>query len=113
MARRNAAAGVTVGQVVRKLGIENAAEVAWSVGRAAADFWKSQHDGLAPPVALVPKTSGAGTHHMAVYPRSFRPTLLRLARLCASAQRAAKKAPRKAPARRVRQPDLVSGKARW
>lgn len=113
MARRQAAEFVTVGQVVRALGLENASEVAWSVGRAAAELWKAQHGGQAPPVALVPKTSGLGTHHMAAYPRTFRPTLLRLARLCAAAQRAAKKPPRKATARRVRQPDLFAGRARW
>lgn len=85
MSRRGAApavAGVTVPQVIRQLGLESQKHVAWAVGRMAADLWR-ERTGVDPAVALVVKSSGAGTHHMAVYPRDFRRTLVRLVKLAA------------------------------
>jgi hypothetical protein len=92
---------ITVGALVRAANVQRQSEVSWSVGRAAAAIWRDEHNGQAPPVALVPKTGGTGTHHMAVYPASWRPRLMRLVRLAASAQRAMAKPERR---RKVRQP---------
>lgn len=105
MSRR--ASLVTVASVVRAAGVRRECEVAWAVGRLAARLWR-EREGCSPSVALVPKSGGGGTHHMAVYPRTFRPTLMRLVRLAATAQAAPDK-----PARRswARQADLF-GRAR-
>lgn len=102
---RRGQAGVTVGSVVRKLGVSRECEVSWAVGRAAAALWRERNGGQRPPVALVKKSGGGGTHHMAVYPASFRPTLVRLARLAAAAI-AAQARPVRKVTRRSRQPDL-------
>jgi hypothetical protein len=55
----------------------------------------------------VRKADGRGTHHMAVYPVSFRPMLVRLARLAASAQAAPARPARRS---RRRQADLFEGR---
>lgn len=102
MSRRRPFAPVTVGALVRSMGVERECEVAWAVGRVAARIWREQNTG-APPVALVRKSGGGGSHHMAVYPPSFRPTLVRLVKLCAAAQAAPRKPARRS---RKRQPDL-------
>ena len=78
-----AVAGVTVPQVVRALGVPDAKGVAWAVGRVAAELWRERSGGKGPPVRLVPKNYGEGSHHMAVYPREFRRTLVRLVKLAA------------------------------
>jgi hypothetical protein len=78
--RRRSVEPITVAQVVRSMRCADPDAVAWSVGRVAARVWR-EREGRPPQVALVPKTSGHGTHHMAVYPPSFRPMLQRLVRL--------------------------------
>jgi hypothetical protein len=85
VSRRGSVEPITVAQVVRTMRCADPDMVAWAVGRVAARVWR-EREGRAPMVALVPKTSGIGTHHMAVYPPSFRPMLQRLIRL-ATAER--------------------------
>lgn len=92
--KRGGAGQLTVSALVRQLGVKREAEVAWAVGRAAADLWRHQH-GRRPAVALVRKADGNGSHHMAVYPPTWRKTLLALVRLAVRAQD-----PRKPKARR-------------
>lgn len=106
MSRRRASY-VTVGALVRAMGVQRECEVAWAVGRLAARLWRERNSG-APPVALVGKSVGrGGTHHMAAYPLSFRPTLVRLVKLASLAQRAPSKPARRS---RKRQPDLFEGR---
>jgi hypothetical protein len=91
---------ITVAQVVRSLRVPDPDAVAWAVGRVAARVWR-EREGRSPMVALVPKTSGHGTHHMAVYPPTFRPMLVRLVRLATSERSQPAKAQRAGKAKQL------------
>lgn len=66
---------VTVIDVARFMGVEMPKEVAWEVGTAVANAYRSQYN-RQPPKDLRPKTSGGGTHCFAVYPRAFVPIIV-------------------------------------
>lgn len=102
--------GITVAAVVRAMGVKRQREVSWAVGRLAAQLWRDRTGGVDPAVQLVPKSAGGGTHHMAVYPRRFRPTIERLVKLAALGQgEPVKRAVPRASKPRARQRDLFAG----
>lgn len=61
---------VTVPDVIRQMGLSVEPKVSWSVGSRIAAEWREQY-GSDPDIALRPKTNGGGSHHFAVYPRSW------------------------------------------
>lgn len=103
--KRPVVGGVTVAEVVRAMGVRRQREVAWAVGRVAAQIWRDRTGGAAPAVRLAPKSNGRGTHHMALYPRRFRSTIERLVRLAALGEGAVVRPPRAKP----RQADMFRG----
>jgi hypothetical protein len=66
---------VTIIDVARFMGVELPKEIAWEVGTAVANAYRTQHQ-RQPPKDLRKKTSGAGSHCFAVYPRSFVPLIV-------------------------------------
>lgn len=64
--------GFTVIDRIKSLGIQTENRFCWAVGDAVRDEWERQEGG-APEKALRPKTNGAGSHCLAVYPNGFRP----------------------------------------
>ena len=68
------AAQFTVVERVVALGYEPEKNLTWAVGDAARVKWQKLTDSL-PAKELRPKTSGAGSHCLAVYPDEFRPEI--------------------------------------
>ena len=63
--------GVTVTERIKALGFESNNALSWRVGAAIRDKWE-ELTGALPAKDLRRKTSGTGSHCMAVYPPKWR-----------------------------------------
>ncbi len=66
--------GVTVTERIKALGYESNKVLAWRVGAAIRNKWE-ELTGVLPEKDLRRKTSGHGSHCMAVYPPKWRPDI--------------------------------------
>lgn len=66
--------GVTVTERIKALGYESNKVLAWRVGAAIRNKWE-ELTGVLPEKDLRRKTSGGGSHCMAVYPPKWRPDI--------------------------------------
>jgi len=67
VSRSQPSPGVTVTERIKALGYESNKVLAWRVGAAIRNKWEAL-TGALPEKGLRPKTSGMGSHCMAVYP---------------------------------------------
>lgn len=74
MAKQSYDQTVTVIDVARSMGLELSKEIAWEVGTAVANAYRSVY-GSQPMKVLRRKTNGGGTHCFAIYPPSFVPLI--------------------------------------
>ena len=63
---------ITVVEVMRDMGIEVTSKLSWEIGNVVRDLWMTQHHGALPDKELRTKTSGHGSHFLAVYPENWR-----------------------------------------
>jgi hypothetical protein len=71
---------ITIIDVCRALRIEPEPRLTWPVGAAVRVLYETRHGAL-PQKALRTKTSGAGSHCLAVYPESMWGDIERIIRL--------------------------------
>ena len=57
---------------MRDMGVEITSKLSWEIGNVVRDLWITKHDGVPPDKELRTKTSGHGSHFLAVYPESWR-----------------------------------------
>lgn len=71
--------GITVVDVFRELEIEPKKRMTWRVGFVMQEKYREEF-GEEPPKANRPKTKGTGSHCFAIYPRSYRPRIIKAIR---------------------------------